>query len=56
MYYNFIKGNHEDWNQQLQTGGFDSKEFLTQGIGTLGSISGSTDITQFTLTIEEDGE
>jgi uncharacterized protein YjhX (UPF0386 family) len=56
MYYNFIKGNHEDWNQQLQTGGFDSKEFLTQGIGTLGSISGSTDITQFTLTIQEDGE
>lgn len=55
-YYNFIKGIGNTWNETTQSGKLDTSEFSTQGIGTLGSISGDTDTTEFTLTIAENND
>ena len=55
-YYNFIKGIENTWNETTQSGKLDTSEFSTQGIGTLGSISGDTDTTEFTLTIVENND
>jgi hypothetical protein len=56
IYYNFIKGKATTWDNGLQTGSLDSKEFSTQGIGMLSSISGSTNKTVFKLTIKENND
>ena len=55
-YYNFIKGIENTWNEATQSGKLDTSEFSTQGIGTLGSISGDTETTEFTLTIVENND
>ena len=55
-YYNFIKGVANTWDPTSQTGKLDTSEFSTQGIDTLGSISGATDQTEFTLTIVENND
>lgn len=55
-YYNFIKGIANTWDPAAQTGKLDTSEFSTQGIDTLGSISGATDQTEFTLTIVENND
>ena len=52
----FIKGIENTWNETTQSGKLDTSEFSTQGIGTLGSISGDTDTTEFTLTIVENND
>ena len=55
-YYNFIKGVANTWDPAAQTGKLDTSEFSTQGIDTLGSISGATSQTEFTLTIVENND
>ena len=55
QYYNFISGIANTWDSASQTGKLNTKEFSTQGIDILGSITGDTAPTQFTLTIQEDG-
>ena len=55
-YYNFIKGVANTWDPATQTGKLDTSEFSTQGIDTLGSISGATTPTEFTLTIVENND
>ena len=55
-YYNFIKGVANTWDPAAQTGKLDTSEFSTQGIDTLGSISGATTPTEFTLTIVENND
>lgn len=54
IYYNFIKGIENTWDNNFQAGTLDTKEFSTQGIDILGSITGTTK-SDFILTIEEDG-
>ena len=55
-YYNFIKGIENTWDETTQSGKLDTSEFSTQGIGTLGSITGDTNVTEFTLTIVENND
>ena len=55
-YYNFIKGVANTWDPAVQAGKLDTSEFSTQGIDTLGSISGATNQTEFTLTIVENND
>jgi hypothetical protein len=55
-YYNFIKGVANTWDPTAQTGKLDTSEFSTQGIDALGSISGATNQTEFTLTIVENND
>ena len=56
MYYNFIKGIENTWNNSSQTGSLDTSEFSTQGIDVLQSITGNVETTQFTLTIKENND
>jgi hypothetical protein len=56
IYYNFIKGKANSWNNIKQTGGLDSAEFSTQGIDVLQSTSGDNTQTEFTLTISENND
>ena len=51
-YYHFIKGVENTWDNTLQSGNLDSKEFSTQGIASLVSITGDA-ATEFTLTVRE---
>ena len=44
------------WDPAVQAGKLDTSEFSTQGIDTLGSISGATNQTEFTLTIVENND
>jgi len=56
IYYNFIKGNENSWDNDNQTGSLDSSEFSTQGIGSLANSTGDTSTTEFTLTIQENND
>jgi hypothetical protein len=55
IYYNFIKGVNNTWDGALQAGTLNFKEFSTQGIGNLLSISGD-DKTEFVLTVSENND
>jgi len=56
IYYNFIKGIENTWDNNAQTGSLDTSEFSTQGIDVLQSITGDVTPTQFTLTIKENND
>lgn len=56
IYYNFVKGISTTWDNASQTGNLDTKEFSTQGIGLLSSISGNVAQTVFKLTIKENND
>jgi hypothetical protein len=56
IYYNFISGRNNTWNEINQTGSLDTAEFSTQGIDLLESISGDTVTTKFDLTIKENND
>ena len=51
-YYNFIKGIENTWDDITQKGELDTKEFSTQGIDILSSISGDLE-TSVIITIKE---
>lgn len=55
IYYNFIKGVNNTWDGALQAGTLNFKEFSTQGIGNLSSISGDNK-TEFILTVSENND
>lgn len=55
-YYNFIKGIENTWDNTTQSGGLDTKEFSTQGIDTLQSITDATGQTEVTITIKENND
>ena len=56
MYYNFVKGIENTWDNSSQTGSLDTSEFSTQGIDILQSITGDVATTEFTLTIKENND
>ena len=56
IYYNFIKGVENTWDNSTQTGSLDTSEFSTQGIDVMQSITGDITPTQFTLTIKENND
>jgi len=56
IYYNFIKGKANSWNNLIQSGSLDTAEFSTQGIDILASTSGDDNQTEFTLTIQENND
>ena len=56
IYYNFVKGNETTWDNTSQVGNLDAKEFSTQGIGLLDSISGDVSQSVFKLTIKENND
>jgi hypothetical protein len=56
IYYNFVKGVENTWDEDSQSGSLDTSEFSTQGIDILGSATGDTETTSFTLTIEENND
>ena len=56
MYYNFVKGVENTWDESNQSGSLDTSEFSTQGIDILDSSTGDTETTSFTLTIEENND
>lgn len=56
MYYNFVKGIENTWDNSSQTGSLDTSEFSTQGIDILQSITGDVSTTEFTLTIKENND
>jgi hypothetical protein len=55
-FYEFIKGVVNTWDNDNQSGSLDTKEFSTQGIGTLDDIEDSLGQTEFTLTIKENAD
>lgn len=55
-YYNFIKGVENTWDSITQSGGLDTKEFSTQGIDTLQSITDGVGQTEVTITIKENND
>ena len=55
-YYNFIKGVENTWDNTAQSGELDTKEFSTQGIDTLQSITDTTGQTEVTITIKENND
>jgi hypothetical protein len=55
-YYNFIKGVENTWDSRTQSGGLDTKEFSTQGIDTLQSITDGVGQTEVTITIKENND
>ena len=56
IYYNFVKGIENTWDNSSQTGSLDTSEFSTQGIDILQSITGDVATTEFTLTIKENND
>jgi len=56
IYYNFIKGKANSWNNITQSGSLDTAEFSTQGIDILSSTGGNNQQTEFTLTIQENND
>ena len=55
LYYNFIKGVENTWNDTSQAGSLDTSEFSTQGIDVLTSFTADPK-TQFILTVEENND
>ena len=55
MYYNFIKGEENTWDNNTQIGTLDTNEFSTQGIDILDSITGDPK-TQYILTVRENND
>ena len=55
LYYNFIKGVENTWDDALQSGSLDTSEFSTQGIDVLTSFT-ADDKDQFKLTIAENND
>ena len=53
-FYNHIKGLPTDWDNLLQTGSLDTKEFSVQGIGNLISLGGDILPSTFTINIFDD--
>lgn len=56
IYYNFVKGIATTWNNNSQTGNLDTKEFSTQGIGMLSSITNGAPQSVFKLTIKDNND
>ena len=55
-HYNYVKGIENTWDNASQTGGLDTKEFSTQGIDVLQSITDATGQTEVTITIKENND
>ena len=55
LYYNYIKGVENTWDDALQSGSLDTSEFSTQGIDVLASFT-ADDKDQFKLTIAENND
>jgi len=54
IYYNYIRGNADTWNNSGQSGTLDLKQFAAQGIGNPSSIAPYTGNTTFTVTVKND--
>jgi hypothetical protein len=54
IWYNYIKGLATSWDNTLQSGSLDTKEFSVQGIDTLSSATGDTTTSQFNINIYDD--
>lgn len=53
-HYNYIQGVVTTWDNISQTGNLDTQEFAVQGIGTLASITGDINATEFTISVFDD--
>jgi hypothetical protein len=54
IYYNYIRGVDDTWDNVAQTGTLDLKQFAAQGIGNPSSIGTYTGNTTFTVTVKND--
>jgi hypothetical protein len=54
IYYNYIRGVDDTWDNAAQTGTLDLKQFAAQGIGNPSSIGTYTGNTTFTVTVKND--
>ncbi len=54
IYYNYIRGVDDTWDNVAQTGTLDLKQFAAQGIGNPSSIETYTGNTTFTVTVKND--
>jgi hypothetical protein len=54
IYYNYIRGLNDTWDNSGQTGTLDLKQFAAQGIGQPSSIEPYTGNTTFTVTVKND--
>ncbi len=54
IYYNYIRGAADTWDNVAQTGTLDLKQFAAQGIGNPSSISTYNGNTTFTVTVKND--
>ena len=54
IYYNYIRGNSDTWDNSSQSGTLDLKQFAAQGIGNPSSINTYTGNTTFTVTVKND--
>ncbi len=54
IYYNYIRGLNDTWDNSAQTGTLDLKQFAAQGIGQPSSIEPYAGNTTFTVTVKND--
>jgi len=54
IYYNYIRGAADTWDNAAQAGTLDLKQFAAQGIGNPSSISTYNGNTTFTVTVKND--
>ena len=54
IYYNYIRGAADTWDNSGQSGTLDLKQFAAQGIGNPSSIEPYTGNTTFTVTVKND--
>ena len=54
IYYNYIRGLNDTWDNNGQVGTLDLKQFAAQGIGQPTSIAPYTGNTTFTVTVKND--
>jgi len=54
IYYNYIRGLDDTWNNFNQTGTLDLKQFAAQGIGNLSSVDSYTGNTTFKIVVKND--
>jgi len=54
IYYNYIRGLDDSWNNFSQSGTLDLKQFAAQGIGNLSSVDEYTGNTTFKIVVKND--
>lgn len=54
IYYNYIRGLNDTWDNTGQSGTLDLKQFAAQGIGNPSSVEPYTGNTTFTVTVKND--